>query len=257
MKAVILAGGLGTRLSEETANRPKPMVEIGGKPILWHIMKMYSHHGVNDFVICCGYKGYLIKEYFANYFLHTSDVTFDMRSNRMEVHHKRAEPWNVTLVDTGDNSMTGGRLLRVANYVRDEEAFCFTYGDGVSDVDIGATIAFHRRHRKAATLTATYPPGRFGALDIRNQQVMSFKEKPKGDGALINGGFFVLSPPALRYLKDDHTVWEQEPLAQLATDGELMAYQHDGFWQPMDTLREKHLLEELWTSNVAPWKTWE
>jgi glucose-1-phosphate cytidylyltransferase len=244
-------------LSEETATRPKPMVEIGGKPILWHILKMYSHHGVNDFVICCGYKGYLIKEYFANYFLHTSDVTFDMRSNRMEVHQKRAEPWNVTLVDTGEDSKTGGRLQRVAKYVRDEEAFCFTYGDGVSDLDISASIEFHRNHGKAATLTATYPPGRFGALDIRDKQVVSFKEKPKGDGALINGGFFVLSPPALKYLRDDGTIWEQEPLAQMATDGELMAYEHDGFWQPMDTLRDKVLLDELWASGHAPWKTWE
>ncbi len=257
MKAVILAGGLGTRLSEETATRPKPMVEVGGKPILWHILKMYAQHGVNDFVICCGYKGYVIKEYFANYFLHMSDVTFDMRSNRMEVHHKRAEPWNVTLVDTGDNSMTGGRLLRVAKYVQDEEAFCFTYGDGVGDIDIGATIDFHRSHGKAATLTATYPPGRFGALEIQDQRVVSFKEKPRGDGALINGGFFVLSPKVLGHLKGDGDIWEQEPLARLAADGELMAYQHEGFWQPMDTLRDKLLLEELWAANKAPWKTWE
>jgi glucose-1-phosphate cytidylyltransferase len=257
MKAVILAGGLGTRLSEETATRPKPMVDVGGKPILWHILKMYAQHGVNDFVICCGYKGYVIKEYFANYFLHMSDVTFDMRSNRMEVHHKRAEPWNVTLVDTGDDSMTGGRLRRVAKYVQDEEAFCFTYGDGVGDIDISATIDFHRSHGKAATLTATYPPGRFGALEIKNRQVMSFKEKPKGDGALINGGFFVLSPKVLDYLNDDSDIWEQQPLAQLAAEGELMAYQHEGFWQPMDTLRDKQLLEELWTSGKAPWKTWE
>ena len=257
MKAVILAGGLGTRLSEETATRPKPMVEIGGKPILWHIMKMYSAHGVHDFIVCCGYKGYVIKEYFANYFLHMSDVTFDMRSNQMEVHQRRAEPWKVTLVDTGDESMTGGRLLRVADYVRDEEAFCFTYGDGLSDVDIGATIAFHRSHGKAATLTSTYPPGRFGALDVRDRQVMSFKEKPRGDGALINGGFFVLSPGVLKYLDGDDTIWEQEPLSSLAADGELMAFQHDGFWQPMDTLRDKHLLEELWASSKAPWKKWD
>lgn len=256
MKVVILAGGLGTRLSEETSLRPKPMVEIGGKPILWHILKMYSHHGVNDFVICCGYKGYLIKEYFANYFLHTSDVTFDMRNNRMEVHHKRAEPWTVTLVDTGDNSMTGGRLGRVTEYIKDEEAFCFTYGDGVSDVDIGATIDFHLSHGKAATLTAAYPPGRFGALDIRDNQVKSFKEKPKGDGALVNGGFFVLSPKALSYLKGDATIWEQEPMMQLATDGQLMAYQHHGFWQPMDTLHDKQTLESLWASGTAPWKKW-
>lgn len=257
MKAVILAGGLGTRLSEETSLRPKPMVEIGGKPILWHILKMYAQHGVNDFVICCGYKGYVIKEYFANYFLHMSDVTFDMRSNRMEVHHKRAEPWNVTLVDTGDDSMTGGRLLRVARYVKDEECFCFTYGDGVSDVNISASIDFHRHHGKAATLTATYPPGRFGALDIQQGQVRSFKEKPKGDGAMINGGFFVLSPKVLDYVQDDATVWEQEPLQRLASDGQLMAFEHEGFWQPMDTLRDKHLLEELWSSGRAPWKTWE
>jgi glucose-1-phosphate cytidylyltransferase len=256
MKAVILAGGLGTRLSEETAMRPKPMVEIGGKPILWHILKMYAHHGVNDFVVCCGYKGYVIKEYFANYFLHMSDVTFDMRSNRMEVHGKRAEPWNVTLVDTGDDSMTGGRLLRVAPYVRDEEAFCFTYGDGVSDIDISATIDFHRAHGKAATLTATLPPGRFGALDVQCGRVRSFKEKPQGDGAMINGGFFVLSPKVLSYLKDDSTIWEQEPLMRLAGDNELMAYEHNGFWQPMDTLRDKHLLEELWSSGKAPWKKW-
>ena len=257
MKAVILAGGLGTRLSEETSTRPKPMVEIGGKPILWHILKMYSHHGVNDFVICCGYKGYVIKEYFANYFLHMSDVTFDMRSNRMEVHHKRAEPWNVTLVDTGDDSMTGGRLRRVADYVRNDEAFCFTYGDGVSDVDIGAAIDFHKNHGKAATLTATYPPGRFGALDIQGHQIKQFMEKPKGDGAMINGGFFVLSPRVLDYLEDDATVWEQQPLQRLAADGELMAYEHHGFWQPMDTLRDKTYLEELWSAGKAPWKTWK
>ena len=257
MKAVILAGGMGTRLSEETALRPKPMVEIGGKPILWHILKMYAHHGVNAFVICCGYKGYVIKEYFANYFLHMSDVTFDMRSNRMEVHHKRAEPWNVTLVDTGDDSMTGGRLRRVADYVKNDEAFCFTYGDGVGDIDIGATIEFHRAHGKAATLTATYSPGRFGALDIHDLHVKSFKEKPKGDGARINGGFFVLSPKVLSCLKDDRTIWEQEPLQNLAADGQLMAYEHHGFWQPMDTLRDKYLLEELWTSGKAPWKMWD
>jgi len=252
-----LAGGLGTRLSEETSSRPKPMVEIGGKPILWHIMKMYSSHGINDFVICCGYKGYVIKEYFANYFLHMSDVTFNMRDNGMEVHNKRAEPWNVTLVDTGENSMTGGRLLRVAEHVKDEEAFCFTYGDGVGDIDIAETIRFHRSHGKSATLTATYPPGRFGALDIQNKQVMNFKEKPKGDGAMINGGFFVLTPKVLDYLKDDSSVWEQAPLMSLAEDGDLMAYQHEGFWQPMDTLRDKNLLEELWESGKAPWKNWE
>ncbi|GAC1621949.1 MAG: glucose-1-phosphate cytidylyltransferase [Nevskia sp.] len=256
MKAVILAGGLGTRLSEETATRPKPMVEIGGKPILWHILKTYAHHGVNDFIICCGYKGYVIKEYFANYFLHMSDVTFDMRSNRMEVHHKRAEPWNVTLVDTGEDSMTGGRLMRVSKYVENEEAFCFTYGDGVSDIDIGATIDFHRNHGKAATLTATYPPGRFGALDIENGKVLSFREKPKGDGAMINGGYFVLSPKILDYLNDDSTIWEQEPLNQLAEDNQLMAYEHQGFWQPMDTLRDKVALETMWDAGKAPWKVW-
>jgi glucose-1-phosphate cytidylyltransferase len=257
MKAVVLAGGLGTRLSEETATRPKPMVEIGGRPILWHILKMYSHHGINEFIICCGYKGYLIKEYFANYFLHMSDVTFDMKSNLMEVHHKRAEPWTVTLVDTGDNSMTGGRLRRVADYIKDEENFCFTYGDGVGDVDITATIAFHRSHGKYATLTATYPPGRFGALNILNNQVMSFKEKPKGDVGFINGCFFVLSPKVLSHLKYDSTIWEQQPLMKLATEGQLMAYQHHGFWQPMDTLHDKMTLESLWTSGKAPWKRWD
>lgn len=256
MKAVILAGGLGTRLSEETSLRPKPMVEIGGKPILWHIMKMYSAHGINDFIICCGYKGYVIKEYFANYFLHMSDVTFNMRDNTMKVHDQRAEDWNITLVDTGDESMTGGRLRRVADYVKDEEAFCFTYGDGVSDINISATLDFHKSHGKAATLTATYPPGRFGALDIQQGQVMNFKEKPKGDGALINGGFFVLKPEVLQYLKDDSTTWEQEPLMNLAAEGQLMAFEHPGFWQPMDTLRDKHYLEELWQSGKAPWKTW-
>ncbi len=257
MKAIILAGGLGTRLSEETASRPKPMVEIGGMPILWHILKMYSHHGINYFVICCGYKGYVIKEYFANYFLHMSDVTFDMRSNRMEVHQKRAEPWNVTLVDTGVDSMTGGRLARVAKYVQNDEAFCMTYGDGVSDIDIGASIEFHRSHGKSATLTSTFPPGRFGALEIQGDKVLSFNEKPRGDGALINGGFFVLSPKVLSQLKGDSTVWEQEPLANLAAEGELMAFQHDGFWQPMDTLRDKQLLDELWASGKAPWKKWD
>jgi glucose-1-phosphate cytidylyltransferase len=257
MKAVILAGGLGTRLSEETALRPKPMVEIGGKPILWHIMKMYASHGVNDFIICCGYKGYVIKEYFQNYFLHMSDVTFNMRENRMEVHHKRAEPWSVTLIDTGDESMTGGRLLRVAKFVEKEENFFFTYGDGVGDINISETLRFHQAHGKAATLTATFPPGRFGALDMKNGQVLSFKEKPKGDGAMINGGFFVLTPEVLRYIKGDATIWEQEPLNTLAADGQLMAYEHHGFWQPMDTLRDKHLLEKLWEEGRAPWKTWD
>ena len=257
MKAVILAGGLGTRLSEETSTRPKPMIEIGGKPILWHIMKMYSAHGVNEFVICCGYKGYVIKEYFANYFLHQSDVTFTMQDNQMKVHQKRAEPWVVTLVDTGDESMTGGRLRRVAEYVKDEEAFCFTYGDGVGDIDISAVIEFHKTHGKDATLTATYPPGRFGALDISNGQVLNFKEKPKGDGAMINGGFFVLSPKVLSRITADSTIWEQEPLITLAEDEQLMAYEHHGFWQPMDTLRDKIQLESLWQSGNAPWKVWE
>ena len=257
MKAVILAGGLGTRLSEETSTRPKPMVEIGGRPILWHIMKMYSAHGVNDFIICCGYKGYLIKEYFANYFLHMSDVTFNMSDNGMKIHDHRAEPWSVTLVDTGDESMTGGRLGRVGEYLKDEEAFCFTYGDGLGDIDITKSIDFHKSHGKLATLTATYPPGRFGALDIRDQQVRSFKEKPKGDGAMINGGFFVLSPTVLSYIASDSTVWEQEPLMRLADEDELMAFEHEGFWQPMDTLRDKHYLESLWESGKAPWKSWE
>lgn len=257
MKAVILAGGLGTRLSEETSIRPKPMVEIGGKPILWHIMKMYAHHGITEFIICCGYKGYVIKEYFANYFLHMSDVTFNMTSNSMDVHQKRAEPWTVTLVDTGDGSMTGGRLLRVAGHVKNDDAFCFTYGDGVGDNDISATIAFHRSHGKAATLTATYPPGRFGALDIQDGKVRSFEEKPRGDGALINGGFFVLSPKVLSLLDGDNTVWEQGPLTTLAETGELMAFPHHGFWQPMDTLHDKNVLEKMWADGSAPWKKWE
>ncbi|MDQ6990579.1 MAG: glucose-1-phosphate cytidylyltransferase [Mariprofundaceae bacterium] len=256
MKAVILAGGLGTRLSEETSLRPKPMVEIGGKPILWHVMKMYSAHGINDFIICCGYKGYVIKEYFANYFLHESDVTFSMKDNQMKVHKKRAEPWTVTLVDTGDDSMTGGRLARVSDYVRDEEAFCFTYGDGVGDIDISAAISFHLKHGKQATLTATYPPGRFGALDIYAGKVKSFKEKPKGDGAMINGGFFVLSPKVFDRISGDACIWEQEPLIGLAEDGELMAYKHHGFWQPMDTLYDKMTLEKLWKEERAPWKMW-
>jgi glucose-1-phosphate cytidylyltransferase len=257
MKVVILAGGLGTRLSEETSVRPKPMVEIGGKPILWHIMKMYASHGINDFIICCGYRGYVIKEYFANYFLHMSDVTFDMRSNSMGVHNKRAEPWSVTLVDTGDNSMTGGRLRRVSEYVKDEEAFCFTYGDGVGDINITESIRFHQGHGKAATLTATYPPGRFGALDIQQKQVMNFKEKPKGDGDMINCGFFILNPSVLEHLVADETVWEKEPLMALAEQGDLMAYEHQGFWQPMDTLRDKNVLEELWEAGEAPWKNWD
>ncbi|ASN86360.1 glucose-1-phosphate cytidylyltransferase [Pectobacterium versatile] len=257
MKAVILAGGLGTRLSEETVTKPKPMVEIGGKPILWHIMKMYSYHGINEFIICCGYKGYVIKEYFANYFLHMSDITFNMKDNEMTVHQKRAEPWTVTLVDTGDHSMTGGRLRRVSEYIKDDECFCFTYGDGVCGVDIQDTIAFHKRHGKLATLTATLPPGRFGALELSQGQVKSFKEKPKGDGALINGGFFVLSPKVLNLIDGDSSVWEQSPLMTLAAQDELMAYEYTGFWQPMDTLRDKVLLDELWQKGEAPWKKWE
>ena len=256
MKAVILAGGLGTRISEETHLRPKPMIEIGGRPILWHIMKSYSAHGVNDFVICCGYKGYLIKEYFANYFLHMSDVTFDMQRNEMEVHERKAEPWRVTLVDTGEDTLTGGRLKRVARYVEGEEAFCFTYGDGVSDVDIADTIAFHRRHGRMATVTAVQPPGRYGALQIAEEVVTGFVEKPRGDGGLINGGFFVLSPRCLDLIAGDGTSWEVEPLTQLAAMDELRAHRHEGFWQPMDTLREKNLLEELWASGRAPWKVW-
>lgn len=257
MKAVILAGGLGTRISEESIARPKPMIEIGGKPILWHIMKIYSHYGINDFIVCCGYKGYVIKEYFANYFLHTSDVTFDMKKNSMEVHHRYAEPWKVTLVDTGEETMTGGRLKRVADYVKDENAFCFTYGDGVSDIDIGSLISFHKKQAVKATLTAVYPPGRFGALDITNHKVTTFKEKPKGDGGMVNGGFFVLSPEVLSLIKDDATVWEQSPLEALANELQIAAYEHHGFWQPMDTLRDKNYLEELWATGKAPWKLWK
>ena len=257
MKAVILAGGLGTRLSEETSTRPKPMVEIGGKPILWHIMKMYSYHGINEFVICCGYKGYVIKEYFANYFMHMSDISFDMRENSMHVHEQRAEPWRITLVDTGESTMTGGRLRRVADHIKNEDSFCFTYGDGLSDIDINATINFHRQHKKLATLTATYPPGRFGALEIKRNQVTSFNEKPRGDGAMINGGFFVLSPDVLSYIDGDTSIWEQEPLNKLAEQGELMAFEHDGFWHAMDTLRDKIRLDQLWANNQAPWKKWD
>ncbi len=260
MKAVILAGGLGTRISEETALRPKPMVEIGGKPILWHIMKMYSAHGVNDFIICCGYKGYVIKEYFANYFLHMSDITFDMENNQMHVHQHHAEPWKVTLVDTGEDTMTGGRLKRVADYLKDEALFCLTYGDGVSDVNITELIAFHKAQNVKATLTATTPTVRFGVLKMNGDKVQEFKEKPKHDenskGALINGGFFVLSPQVLDYITDDKTIWEREPLERLAQEGNLAAFQHHGFWQPMDTLRERIYLEELWQSGQAPWKMW-
>ncbi|MFZ6692467.1 glucose-1-phosphate cytidylyltransferase [Undibacterium sp. SXout20W] len=257
MKAVILAGGLGTRISEETHLRPKPMIEVGGYPLLWHIMKSYSAHGVNDFVICCGYKGYIIKEYFANYFLHMSDVTFDLANNQMEVHERHAEPWKVTLVDTGADTMTGGRLKRVANYLKNEDAFCFTYGDGVSNVDISASIAYHREHGKLATVTAVLPPGRYGALLRDGEKVGGFIEKPRGDGGWINGGYFVLSPEVIDLIADDTTSWELEPLATLAQRDQLMAYEHSGFWQPMDTLREKTQLEELWLSGKAPWKTWK
>ena len=256
MKAVILAGGLGTRFSEETTEKPKPMVEIGGKPILWHIMKMYSSHGVNDFIVCCGYKGYVIKEYFKNYFLHMSDVTFDMATNTMHVHTERAEPWKITLVDTGEASMTGGRLRRVKDHLRNDESFCFTYGDGLSDINITELIKFHKDSGKLATVTAVYPPGRFGALEIINNLVMSFKEKPRGDGALINGGFFVLNPEALNYINGDDCVWEREPLNALAELGQLQAFRHEMFWQPMDTLRDKNYLEKLWDEGKAPWKTW-
>jgi glucose-1-phosphate cytidylyltransferase len=256
MIAVILAGGLGTRISEETHLKPKPMIEIGGKPILWHIMKCYSAHGVNDFVICCGYKGYLIKEYFANYFLHMSDVTFVMEKNEMQVHQQKAEPWRVTLVDTGEDALTGGRLKRVSDYVKNEDCFCFTYGDGLSNVNIGASIGFHRQHGKLATVTAVQPPGRYGALQRNGDTVTAFTEKPRGDGGLINGGYFVLSPKCIDLIEDELTSWEAEPMSQLAKMSQLMAFEHDGFWQPMDTLREKNMLEELWSSDRAPWKVW-
>jgi glucose-1-phosphate cytidylyltransferase len=255
MKVVILAGGLGTRISEETLVRPKPMVEIGGKPLLWHLMKTYAHHGHNEFVVCCGYKGYMIKEYFANYFLHTSDVTFDLAKNAMEVHQHASEPWRVTLVDTGDASQTGGRLKRVQRYVEDAP-FCFTYGDGLADVDVGRLVEFHRRGGRLATVTAVRPPGRFGALSMDGASVSGFAEKPLGDGGWINGGFFVLEPGVFRYLHGDEDVWEHAPLEGLARDGQLDAYRHEGFWQPMDTLREKNLLEELWHKGDAPWKSW-
>ncbi|WP_396190675.1 glucose-1-phosphate cytidylyltransferase [Flavobacterium sp.] len=257
MKAVILAGGLGTRISEESVSRPKPMIEIGGKPILWHIMKMYSFYGVNDFVICCGYKGYMIKEYFANYFLHMSDVTIDMQKNSMEVHQRFAEPWRVTLVDTGEETLTGGRLKHVSEYVKNESSFCFTYGDGVSNVNIASLIDFHHKHGLSATVTAVQPPGRFGALEMDGLNVKSFVEKPHGDGMYINGGFFVLSPKVLELIDNEKTIWEREPLERLAKSGQLLAYKHSGFWQPMDTLRDKNYLEDLWGSGKAPWKTWE
>jgi len=256
MKAVILAGGLGTRISEETDLKPKPMIEIGGKPIIWHIMKMYSAHGVNEFIICCGYKGYVIKEYFSNYFLHQSDVTFKLSENAMEVHDGRAEPWIVTLVDTGENSMTGGRLGAVSKFIKNEKAFCFTYGDGVSDIDITKSIAFHKKHGKKATVTAVYPTARFGALKIEDDLVSGFEEKPKGDGGFVNGGFFILSPKVLELIDGQDCVWEKEPLTRLAEMGELKAFNHEGFWQPMDTLRDKIFLEELWETGKAPWKQW-
>jgi len=256
MKAVILAGGLGTRISEETHLKPKPMIEIGGKPILWHVMKLYSAHGIRDFIICCGYRGYLIKEYFSNYLLHMSDVTVDMEQGKTEVHQKYAEPWKVTLVDTGEETMTGGRLKRVQNYLAGEKSFCFTYGDGLADVDITGLVQFHRKHGKWATITAVQPPGRYGAIEQMQGRVTGFAEKPRGDGGLINGGFFVLATPCLDLIAGDDTSWEREPLSRLAADGQLVAYEHKGFWQAMDTLRDKNHLEEIWASGRAPWKVW-
>jgi glucose-1-phosphate cytidylyltransferase len=256
MKAVILAGGLGSRLAEETSVKPKPMVEIGGKPILWHIMKIYSAHGINDFVVCLGYKGFLIKEFFANYYLHTSNVTFDLSNNSVDIHRNLSEPWRVTLIDTGGSTMTGGRLKRVQPYLKDEESFCFTYGDGVGDVDIAKSIAFHKSSGRAVTVTATQPRGRFGAMMLEQDKVVDFQEKPAGDGAWVNGGFFVLSPKVFSYLEGDASVWEQEPLERLARDGEVQAYKHSGFWQPMDTVHDRTLLENLWASGQAPWKVW-
>ena len=257
MKAVILAGGLGTRLSEETQNKPKPMVEIGNKPILWHILKIYSFYGINEFIICCGYKGYLIKEYFANYFLHTSDVTLDIANDKIQIHNQTTEPWKVTLVDTGENTMTGGRLKRVENYIKDEDLFCLTYGDGLANIDINLLIKSHINSNKKATITAVQPPGRFGSLDLNSKNcVTSFLEKPKGDGGWINGGFFVLNPDVIKRIEDDKTIWEQDPLKSLSKDNQLNAYKHNGFWKPMDTLRDKNNLEELWYKNKAPWKIW-
>lgn len=256
MKAVILAGGLGTRLSEETHLRPKPMVEIGGRPILWHIMKIYSYYGINDFIICCGYKGYLIKEYFVNYSVHMSDLTVDLSNNSVEIHRDRAEPWRVTLVDTGDETQTGGRLLKVQEYLAEDDNFCLTYGDGVGDVDVSAAIEFHLSHGRLATMTSTYPPGRFGAIETQDNQVTNFIEKPRGENGLINAGYFVLNKKVLKYILDGSTIWEDEPLRKLAADGELMTYTHGGFWQPMDTLRDKTYLNDLWTQSKAPWKLW-
>lgn len=256
MKCVILAGGLGTRISEETLIKPKPMIEIGGHPILWHIMKIYSAHGFSDFVVCCGYKGYVIKEYFANYFLHTSDVTFDIKNNKMDVHHQHAEDWRVTLVDTGETTQTGGRLKRIKDYLCSSEPFCFTYGDGVSDVDIGELVAFHKKNNKLATLTAVQPPGRFGAMDLAGEAITKFKEKPQGDGNWINGGFFVLSPKVLDLIDGDDTIWERKPMESLTQMNQFNAFRHHGFWQSMDTLRDKNVLESLWASGEAPWKVW-
>ena len=256
MKAVILAGGLGTRISEESHLKPKPMIEIGGKPIIWHILKIYSSHGINDFIICLGYRGYVIKEYFANYFLHMSNVTFDIANNKMEVHQQSGEPWRVTLVDTGEDTMTGGRLRRVRHFINDDEPFCFTYGDGVSDINIAQLVDYHKAHGRLATVTAVQPPGRYGALERQGDQVLGFTEKPRGDGGWINGGFFVLSPKVLSYIAGDETTWEAEPLARLAQDEQLNAFEHEGFWHPMDTLRDKNHLEALWQSGEAPWKQW-
>lgn len=256
MKCVILAGGLGTRISEETSIKPKPMIEIGGKPILWHIMKLYSAHGINEFVVCCGYKGYVIKEYFANYFLHTSDVTFDIKHNKIEVHLQNAEPWRVTLVDTGETTQTGGRLKRVKDYLSTTEPFCFTYGDGVSDVNIAELIEFHERNNKLATLTAVQPPGRFGAMDLSGETIKRFKEKPQGDGNWINGGFFVLSPKVIDLIEGEDTIWEREPMESLTKMNQFNAFKHNGFWQSMDTLRDKNFLESLWSTGKAPWKVW-
>ena len=255
MKAIILAGGFGTRISEETQFKPKPLIEIGGMPLLWHIMKIYSSYGINDFVICCGYKGYMIKEYFANYFLHTSDVTFDIQNNKMEVHRKFAEPWNVTLIDTGINTMTGGRLKKVQQYV-DSETFCFTYGDGLANISIKELIKFHKNNNTLATVTAVQPPARFGALELNENKVLSFTEKPPGDGNWINGGYFILEPGVFDYLENDSTVWEKEPIENLAKNNQLSVYRHSGFWQPLDTLRDKNKLEELWSTGKAPWKLW-
>jgi glucose-1-phosphate cytidylyltransferase len=257
MKAVLLAGGLGTRISEETSLRPKPMIEIGGHPILWHIMKMYSAHGIDEFIVCCGYKGYVIKEYFANYFIHRSDITIDLWGNDIEIHRRNAEKWKITLIDTGESSMTGGRLKRVKEFVKDDELFCFTYGDGVSDIDFTAELAFHKKHQRLATVGAVQPPGRYGSLKLDQSNVLGFQEKPQGDGGWINAGFFILSPEVIDRISSDQTTWEVEPLESLAQDGQLQAYFHDGFWQPMDTLRDKNTLEALWSSGKAPWKTWD